>query len=145
MSEVVASPRRRRGSWLYLAAAALLPVVTSSVWYIAFGKTWLTLRGLDPDTPMRPEVWPMLGQLLRNAVVVSVLAILVRRLRITSVAGALQLGLLVWLGFEAMAILGSVLHEQYPIGLYLIHVGDALQATLLMAFLVGLANRRSAS
>ena len=145
MSELATSLARRRGYWLYLAAAAVLPLITSAVWYVVFGKTWLSLRGLDPDTTMRPEVWPMVGQLVRNAVVVSTLAILARRLRITSVAAALQLGLLLWLGFEAMAILGSVLHEQYPIGLYLIHVGDALQATLLMIVLVSLASGRSAS
>jgi hypothetical protein len=48
-----------------------------------------------------------------------------------------------WFGFEAMAVAGSVLHEDYPLGLYLIHVGDALQATLLMAFILG-AWRRDA-
>src|SRR5215207_11466045 len=42
-----------------------------------------------------------------------------------------------------MAVVGSVLHEEYPLGLYLIHVGDALQATLLMALILG-AWRRDA-
>ena len=144
MSELATPPARRRGYWLYLAAAAVLPLITSAVWYVMFGPTWLSLRGLDPDTTTRPELWPMVGQLLRNAVV-GALAILARRLRITSVAAALQLGLLLWLGFEAMAVLGAVLHEQYPIGLDLIHVGDALQATLLMIVLAGLANRTSGS
>jgi hypothetical protein len=46
-------------------------------------------------------------------------------------------GLLVWVGFQAMAVAGSVLHEGYPLGLYLIHVGDALQAMLLMALILG--------
>ena len=50
---------------------------------------------------------------------------------------ALWLGLLVWVGFQAMAVVGSVLHENYPLGLYLIHVGDALQATLTMALILG--------
>lgn len=51
--------------------------------------------------------------------------------------GALWLGFLVWFGFEAMAVVGSVLHENYPLGRYVIHVGDALQATLLMALILG--------
>jgi Protein of unknown function (DUF1761) len=46
------------------------------------------------------------------------------------------MGLLVWVGFQAAAVAGSVLHENYPLGLYLIHVGDALQATLLMALIL---------
>jgi hypothetical protein len=57
--------------------------------------------------------------------------------------GALRVGLLVWFGFEAMAVVGSVLHENYPLGLYLIHVGDALMATLIMALILG-AWRRDA-
>jgi hypothetical protein len=49
----------------------------------------------------------------------------------------------VWFGFEAMAVVGSVLHENYPLGLYLLHVGDALMATLIMALILG-AWRRDA-
>jgi hypothetical protein len=40
-------------------------------------------------------------------------------------------------------VVGSVLHEDYPLGLYMIHVGDALQAILLMALILG-AWRRDA-
>jgi hypothetical protein len=34
-----------------------------------------------------------------------------------------------------------VLHEQYPLGLYAIHVGDALLATLTMTLILGLWRR----
>ena len=33
--------------------------------------------------------------------------------------------------------LGSVVHEHYPLGLYLLHVGDALMTTLIMALILG--------
>jgi Protein of unknown function (DUF1761) len=54
-------------------------------------------------------------------------------------------GLVVWLGFQAMAVLGSVLHEQYPLGLYAIHIGDALATTLAMALILGAWRRGPAS
>jgi|Tabmets5t2r1_1033131.scaffolds.fasta_scaffold03729_3 hypothetical protein len=47
------------------------------------------------------------------------------------------MGLLVWLGFRGHGRRRLVLHEGYPLGLYLIHVGDALQVTLVMALILG--------
>jgi hypothetical protein len=91
---------------------------------------------------MAPQAWQMVGQFARNLVVAFVLAHLLRWLEVATWKRALQVGLLVWFGFQAMAVVGSVLHEDYPLGLYLIHVGDALQATLLMALILG-AWRRS--
>ena len=123
--------------WAVLVAA-VTALVTSALWYVVFGNAWLTLRGIDPSTAeMTPQAWQMVGQVTRNLVVAFVLAHLLRWLRATTWKRALQVGLLVWFGFEAMAVAGSVLHENYPLGLYLIHVGDALQATLLMALILG--------
>jgi len=123
--------------WAVVVAAAAT-LVASFVWYVVFGNAWLTLRGIDPSTAdTTPEVWVMVAQFVRNLVVAFALAFLLSRLRTTTVGGALRLGLLVWVGFEAMAIAGSVLHEQYPLGLYAIHVGDALMATLVMTLILG--------
>jgi len=36
-----------------------------------------------------------------------------------------------------------VLHEHYPLGLYVMYVGDALVATLIMALILGSCRRRS--
>ncbi len=123
--------------WAVLVAAVTI-LVTSALYYIMLGNAWLTLRGIDSSTAeMTPPLWQMTGQFARNLVVATVLAHLLRWLEVATWKRALQVGLLVWFGFEAMAVAGSVLHEGYPLGLYLIHVGDALQATLLMAFILG--------
>ena len=123
--------------WAVLVAAVAV-LVTSVLWYVVFGNAWLRLRGIDPGTAeMTPEVWQMTGQLARNLVLATVLAHLLRWLEVATWKRALQVGLLVWFGFQAMAVVGSVLHEGYPLGLYLIHVGDALQATLVMALILG--------
>ena len=128
--------------WAVLVAAVAV-LVTSVLWYVVFGNAWLRLRGIDPDTAeLTPPVWQMAGQFARNLVVATVLDHLLRWLEVATWKRALQVGLLVWFGFEAMAVAGSVLHEGYPLGLYLIHVGDALQATLVMAFLVAVASRQ---
>ena len=128
--------------WAFLVAAALAPLVTALIWYSIFGAAWLRLSGVDPKTALHPSIWPMLGQLGRNAVVVATLTTLARRLRAQSIRDLMALAALVWVGFEAMSVLGSVLHEGYPVQLYLIHIGDALQTTLVMATLIGMAQRR---
>jgi Protein of unknown function (DUF1761) len=139
MSQTTVHPRatiRRRR--VFLIAAAVVPLITSTLWYALFGGAYAALlagHGM-PAPDAAPAAWQVIGQVARNAVVVAALAVLMGRLRVTGSAGAVRLGLLVWAGFQAMEVLGSVLHEQYPVGLYLIHIGDALQATLVMALLV---------
>jgi len=127
----------RVNHWAVLVAAAAI-LVTSALYYIMLGNAWLKLCGIDPSTAeVTPSLWQMTGQFARNLVVATVLAHLLRWLEVITWKRALQVGLLVWFGFQAMAVVGSVLHEDYPLGLYLIHVGDALQATLLMALILG--------
>src|SRR5436190_13039533 len=135
---------RRGGSmpkvnyWAIVSAAALA-FVASAAYYILWGPVWLQLRGIDPSTVAgaRPQAAEVLGQIVRNLVVAFVLAHFARRLGVADWKGAIRLGLWVWIGFEAMAIVGAVLHEGYPWRLYAIHVGDALMSTLLMAVVIG--------
>jgi hypothetical protein len=128
----------RKVNYPAIVVAAVLAFVASALYYSVLGPLWLELRGLDPSTAARPQVWEVLGQLARNLVVASALAYLLARLDVAGWRGALRLGIWVWLGFEAMAIVGSVLHEGYPLGLYAVHVGDELMTTLLMAVVLGL-------
>jgi len=126
---------------LHLAAGASVPLVTASIWYTVFGPTWVELSGIDPATAAHPGIGEMLGQLARNTVVMLTMTVLISRLGVRTVGGALAVAATVWFGFEAMSILGSVLHEGYPLALYLIHVGDALQTALVMGLFIGLARR----
>jgi hypothetical protein len=128
-----------KASYWAIGVAAVAALLVSSVWYIALGDVYLELlQGIgSPAAQADPSVAAAVGQVVRNLVVASVLAYLLRRLQVANWAGALGVGLVVWLGFQAMAVLGSVLHEQYPLGLYAIHVGDALATTLAMALILG--------
>jgi len=139
-----AIPPSTRINYRTVLVAAAAPMVASAVYYIVFGDVWLSLRGIDPSTAQRtPEFWQMAAQLVRNLIVAYVWARLLTRWRVATVGGALRLGLVVWVGFEAMAVAGAVIHEGYPVGLYAIHVGDALMATLIMTFVLGSRRRRT--
>ena len=65
------------------------------------------------------------------------IAYFVVRLGVGDWKSALQLGLWIWVGFQAMLLMGAVLHEHMPWTLYAIHAGDALVKTLLMTVILG--------
>ena len=126
--------------WAVVVAAAAAFVV-GAVWYspLLFGKAYMEVRGMDPAAmaDMRPRAGELLGELAKNLVVAFVLAHFVVRLGIGDGKGAVQLGLWVWVGFQAMLLMGAVLHEKMPWMLYAIHAGDALVKTLLMTVILG--------
>jgi hypothetical protein len=85
---------------------------------------------------LRPPVGELVGEFVRNLVIAFVLAHFVVHLEISDWKGAVQLALWVWAGFQAMLLIGAVLHEKLPWRLYAIHVGDALVKTLLMTVIL---------
>ena len=124
-----------------VVVAAVAAFVVGALWYspLLFGIAYTELRGMNPDAiaDMRPSAGEMLGEFVRYLVVAYVLARFVVLLRVADRMGALQLGLWVWFGFQAMFLLGAVIHESMPWKLYAIHAGDALVKTLLMTVILG--------
>ncbi len=128
-----------------VVVAALAAFVVGAVWYspLLFGKAYLELRGmaLGAAADMTPSAAELLGEFVRNLVVAFVLAHFVVRLGVGDWGGAVQLGLWVWVGFQAMLLMGALLHEGMPRKLYAIHAGDALVKTLLMTVILGVWRR----
>ena len=121
--------------------AAVVAFVIGGLWYspILFGRAWMRLRRIDDTAAARTKMRPaeILAELARGLVVAAVLAGFVVHLVVVNWAGAIYLGLAVWIGFQATSIIGSVIHENYPWKLYAIHTGDALAKTLVMAVILG--------
>jgi hypothetical protein len=131
--------------WAVLVAAVVAFVV-GALWYspLLFARAYTEVRGMTPPgamAAMRPPVWEMLGEFVKNIVVAYVLAYFVVRLGVGDWKSALQLGLWVWVGFQAMLLMGAVLHEKMPSTLYAIHAGDALVKTLLTTVILGVWRR----
>ncbi len=120
-----------------VVVAAVAAFVVGAVWYspLLFGEAYMELP--DAVADMRPPAGELLGEFVRNLVIAFVLAYFVVRLGVGDWKGAVQLGLWVGVGFQAMLLLGAVLHENMPWQLYAIHAGDALVKTLLMAVILG--------
>lgn len=121
--------------------AAVVAFVLGALWYgpFLFGKAYLEVRAVNSAAiaDMRPPAWELVGEFAKNLVVAFVIAYFVVRLGVGDWKSALQLGLWIWVGFQAMLLMGAVLHEHMPWTLYAIHAGDALVKTLLMTVILG--------
>lgn len=77
----------------------------------------------------------MFVELVRSAVVASVLAGFAALLDVADWAGAI-LGLSLWIGFPVVLLAGSVLWENVPWNLAAIHAGDWLVKLLVVSIIV---------
>jgi hypothetical protein len=122
-----------------VVALAAAPVV-SSVWYspFLFGKQWDELRNANSVgvAEMAMPAWKIAVDLVRELVVVYVLARLINGLGIVDWKGALSLGFWVWLGFPVQMLVGASLWDNKPWTLDLIHAGDWLMKMLLISLIL---------
>jgi hypothetical protein len=121
---------------LVLIVAAVAAFVASVVWYTVFGSAMAALRGTGP-AELGGSLWTMLFVIAQSFVVALMIAYLVSRLGVASLAGAVGLGALLWI-FPAAILLGSVVHEGVPPILAGIHAGDWLAKLILIATIVGM-------
>ena len=125
-------------NYLAIGVAVVAAFVASTVWYTVFGAERNRLLGTAGDASERPPVWMMLVELVRSFVVAYVLAVLFGLAGVAGFLGAVGLGLLTWVGFPVVLLVGSVIWDRVPFKLAAIHAGDWLVKLLLMAIIVGL-------
>lgn len=125
-----------------IGLAGLVSFIIGGLWYsVLFGATWSALR---PATAVaaNPSAVVMVAEFARCLVVAAALAYLINRLGIGSLRDALVLAVVIWGGFQLVGLIGSVLHEGYPVKLYAIHMGDALAKTVASCLIIaGLTQR----
>jgi len=99
-------------NYLAVIVAAAAAFVVGAVWYspLLFGEAWMTLRAMNPGdmADMTMPLGKMIGEFVRVLVVAYVLARFVVRLGVVDWMGPVPLGLWVWIGFQAMLLVGSV-------------------------------------
>jgi hypothetical protein len=125
----------------YLAAlvAALAAVVASTMYYIVFAKQLAELSPAYADAAdTSPPPWKVLVELVRSLIVALVLARFAKRMDVSDLSGALDLGLVAWVGFPVVLLTGAVMWERVPPKLAAIHVGDWLIKLVGIALVVSL-------
>lgn len=129
-------------STIRIAGAALVAFVLSATYYgVVVGAVWRELSGTSADA-FAP--WHPIAQIVRNLIVAYTLNYVLQRTSAVGVLASLQISLVLWLGFQAMAIVGSVIHEGYPVILYCIHAVDALMTVVVMTICLKVNLRKQA-
>jgi hypothetical protein len=123
-----------------MLAALVGAALISSVWYspFLFGKEWMELSRISSTATGNTAIpgWKMLIDLVREFVVIYVLARLITGLRIIDWKGAVKLGFWVWLGFPVQMLVGASLWDNKPWMLDLIHAGDWLMKMFVIALIL---------
>jgi len=123
-------------NYLAIVAAALVAFVSSSVWYVVFNGQPADRSPGDAAT--KPKPWQIAVEMARSSVVATVLAWLATELAITTWGGSALLGLVMWIGFPVVLLLGSVIWEDVPWRLAATHAGDWLLKLLVISVIVGI-------
>jgi hypothetical protein len=125
---------------LAVVVAAVAVFVVSSVWYVVFAEPRAALLGgsAGAASEERPSVWMVLLELVRSALVASVVAGLAAHLELDSVGSVVVLGLVLFVGFPFVLLTGSVIWDKVNPRLAAIHGGDWLLKLLVISVVVGL-------
>jgi uncharacterized protein DUF1761 len=130
-------------NFLPVLVAAIVVFVLGWLWYspFLFYKPWMRARGLDPVAAMTGAKMPagkLVVELLRCIVLAYVIAHFVALLGVSSVFGAIHFGLLLWIGFPVILLVGSILWENMPVKVAAIHAGDWLVKMLVISIIVSM-------
>jgi hypothetical protein len=116
-------------------AATVGAFVLSGVWYGVFGAEMAKLQK-DADTGMPP--WKIVVELLRSLTIVLLFAFLLPQLQVSDWQTILSYAFLLWIAFPGTLLVGSIIHENVPVKLAIIHAGDWLLKLVFIALIVGL-------
>jgi hypothetical protein len=127
-------------NYLAVLVAAITVFVLGWLWYspLLFFKPWMRARGMDPAAAMAGAKMPA-GKLVIEFVRCFVLAYIITRfvalLGITSWMGAVHFGVMLWIGFPVILLIGSILWDNTPRKVAAIHAGDWLVKILVISII----------
>jgi hypothetical protein len=128
-------------NFLAVIVAAIAVFVLGWLWYspLLFYKPWMRAKGIDPAVAMAGAKMPagkLVIELVRCIVLAFVIAHLVAVIGITNWMIAAHFGLLLWIGFPVIILTGSVLWENVPVKVAVIHAGDWLVKLLVIPIIL---------
>ena len=118
-----------------VGVATIAAFVLSGAWYAVI--PWPASGADGAARADSPSPLVLLAEILRSAVVATVVAGLAAELDVLSFGKGALLGLILWVGFPAVLFAGSIIHEHYPVRLGALHLGDWLLKLALIGAIVG--------
>ena len=125
--------------FLAIAASAVAAFVISTVWYIVFAAHHTALSPAAADAAAAgatPPPWKIAIELVRSAVVASVVAALAGLIGVRDLPAVLVLAVALWVAFPVVLLTGSVIWENVPPKLAAIHAGDWLVKLVVIGLIV---------
>lgn len=133
-----------RDKWVGIAVAVLCAFVASSLWYspLLFGTQFLKLSGMGATTG--PAGLKIAAELVRDVLLASAISWLLSRHRSRDGRAVLAFVAVLWFGFPFVLLSGSVMWQNVPPELALIHSGDWLMKIGFMTVVPWLMSRGNA-
>jgi hypothetical protein len=128
-------------NYVAVLVATIVVFVLGWLWYspLLFYKPWMRARGMDPAAAMAGAKMPagkLVIELVRCFVLAYVIAHFIALLGVSNWMGAAHFGLLLWIGFPVILLIGSILWENTPVKVAAIHAGDWLVKMLVIPIIV---------
>lgn len=125
-------------NWLAILAAVVIKQALGAFWFspALFGPAWCKLAGVSEAEMKAGLVKALIPDVIGSAVMAFVLVHAVHYAGAHNWAQGAAVGFFNWLGFVAVATLGSVSFERRPLQLYLINNGFLLLALVLMGVML---------
>jgi hypothetical protein len=129
-------------NYVAVLVAAVVSIVLGMLWYspALFGKQWMKLVGLTQKDMNKMKKKGMtgsyVGMIISSLVLAYVLAVFIGIAGTTGIAGGLQIGFWLWLGFQATVTLGNVLWAGGPFKLWVLNNSFNLLSVLVQGAII---------
>jgi hypothetical protein len=120
---------------LAVIAAAAAAFLAGGAYYAILGDRLARYSTADATATL--SAGTVAVEVIRCTVLACVVAVLVARIDVDTLAGGSLLGLILWIGFPLVLWTGAVAHEGTAVGLAAIHAGDWLLRLLLVGGILG--------
>lgn len=132
-----------RNRTIGVVLAIVCTFVASSLWYspVLFGKQFFALSGVVASS--QPPIGKFAGEIARTLILGLVILWLLSRQKPTTFRSVLGFVAILWIGFPVILLSGSVMWQNVPPELALIHSGDWLLKILLMTTVPWLVARKA--
>ena len=130
-------------NYLAILVVSIVSFIIGMLWYspLLFGNVWVKLMGFNEEDIKKAKEKGMAKNMIvvfiSVLVMTYVLAYLIDLLAYSDAGSGAILGFIIWLGFLATSMLGSVLWEGKPAALYLINTSHYLVVLVVSGAILG--------
>jgi len=102
-------------NWLAVLAASIANFLLGAIWFVALvGKYYPIVLGIADRPPQKPGPLFLIGPFICSVFTIATSAVLLRALNVTNYSDALEIGLLIGIGFLVPMTLNIAINPLFP-------------------------------